>query len=370
MRPSSVPSCFLRRTVLAVCFALLIVLQWRASAATNVQLTNAGLDGPYLPVQSGGQISGVIATGWSDNSNWGVTPTPTILYSQETANCHSGASCQKIDVTSVASGRMQFVQGYSQTAGSIYTVSAWVRGTPGVQVALSVQQASSPYATIVSGSITLADAWQQVLAMGYVTATESVYLMLAMSSPGTVWVDDFAASFTPGTSAPAPLLGPIPRSFFGMHVANYQQGSARNTGFEPPFALVGVNNSVSGQIAADWSDNSTWATPLPVITYSADTANPHSGSSCQKIVVSNVGADALQFVEPVSVIPGQKYTFSAWLRSADGMPVRMMVRQGPAPYTAYNDGGYPSPLTLTSDWRQYSVNATVQDSGDILLTRV
>jgi uncharacterized protein (TIGR03437 family) len=334
----------------------------RVFAGTAVPLNNPGLDGPFSPVsQNGGKISGAIANGWSDNSGWA---NPTIQYSQETSNCHSGASCQKIEVSSVGSGRMQFVQTYQQQAGNIYTVSAWVRGTPGVQASLSIQQAAAPYATILSGSITLASGWQQVTAMGYITTTESVYLMLGMNAPGTVWADDFAASYTPGTIVPTPVLGPIPPSFFGMHVANYLQGSARNTGFEAPYTLVGVNNGISGMAAVDWYDNSSWANPT--VTYSQDTDNPHGGASAQKIDVispGSVSGAAVQFAQQVAVIPEQTYTFTAWVRGTPGMEIHQIIRQQPQPYANYAS----RTVRLTADWQQISVSGVVHDNGDVLL---
>jgi uncharacterized protein (TIGR03437 family) len=353
------------RAVLAAMLAHGVFLLPPSSAATNVQLTNPGLEGTYLPVNTGSTspITGMIASGWSDNSAWATPTLPTIQYSQVATNCHGGSSCQQITVTSAGSGRMQFVQTYPQQAGNIYTDSAWVRGTDGVQVSLAIQQAGSPYTTYVSGSIALSSTtWQQITAVGYITTTEPVQLMLAMSAPGTVVVDDFAVSYTPGSSAPTPNLGSIAPSFFGMHVANYLQGSLQNAGFEPPYTGVGLNNGISGQVAVNWYDNSSWASPT--VTYSQDTSNPHGGTSSQKVAVASPGSGAVQLVQNVTVIPGQNYTFSAWVRGDSGMKIDLLIRQQSLPYTAYS--GYV-PFTLTSDWRQVSVTGTVGDTGDVLL---
>lgn len=332
-----------------------------SSAATNVQLTNPGLEGTYLPVNAGSSsITGMIASGWSDNSAWA---SAVVNYSQVTTNCHGGSSCQQITVTSAGTGRMQFVQSYPQLAGNVYTGSAWVRGTDGAQVSLVIQQAGSPYTTYVSGSIALSSTtWQQISAVGYITTTEPVQLMLAMSMPGTVVVDDFAVSYTPGTSGPTPVLGPIAPSFFGMHVANYLQGSLQNPGFEPPYTGVGVNNGISGQVAMNWSDNSSWASPT--VTYSQDTSNPHGGASSQKIAIASPGSGAVQLVQNITVIPGQSYTFSAWVRGDSGMKIDLAIRQQSTPYKAYSDY---VPFTLTSDWQQVLVSGTVGDTGDVLL---
>ena len=349
------------RAVLAALLAHGVFLLQPSSAATNVPLTNPGLEGTYLPVNAGSSsITGMIASGWSDNSAWA---NAVVNYSQVTTNCHGGSSCQQITVTSPGTGRMQFVQSYPQQAGNIYTDSAWVRGTDGAQVSLVIQQRNSPYTTYVSGSIALSSTtWQQISAVGYITTTEPVQLMLAMSTPGTVVVDDFAVSYTPGTSGPTPVLGPIAPSFFGMHVANYLQGSLQNPGFEPPYTGVGVNNGISGQVAMNWYDNSSWASPT--VAYSQDTSNPHGGTSSQKIAIASPGSGAVQLVQNVTVIPAQSYTFSAWVRGDAGMKINLLIRQQSAPYTAYS--GYV-PFTLTSDWQQVSVTGNVEDTGDVLL---
>jgi len=359
------------RTHRVVCSLLLTLLvssalpPLRALADTEVPLVNGGMESPYAAVTSGAAtITGQIANGWADNSFWQSTPAPTIAYSEDRVNPHGGASSQKIAVSSVGASRFQMIQQFAQRAGNIYTLSAWVRGTPGVQVALSTQQASSPYATYIQSSIALTNDWQPITATGYITTTENVLLMLSMSTPGTVWVDDFAVSYTPGSSAPTPNLGPIAPTFFGMHVANYQQSALRNSGLEPPYAQAGVANGISGQIAVHWSDNSSWASPK--VTYSQDTVNPHGGTSSQRIYVQSPGTAqgaAVQFVQPVTVIPERSYTFSAWLRGDPGLKVDVILRQSGPSYTYYAQ----TTAVLTANWKQFAVSGVVHDTGEVYL---
>ena len=245
-----------------------------ARADTPVELTNPGMEGPYNPVNlNNGAISGALANGWSDNSQWA---NPTVQYSEETTNPHSGSACQKVVATSVGAGRVQFIQSFQLQAGNLYTASAWLRGTPGVQASLLIQQAASPYATYVQNSIALTADWQQITASGYVGTTESAYLMVSLSVPGTLWADDFTLSFAPESISPTPRIGPIPLSFFGMHVENFLASRLLNSGFEPPYASIGVNNPISGNVAVDWYDNSSWGVPNPTVTYSQDTTNPQT----------------------------------------------------------------------------------------------
>ena len=104
----------------------------------------------------------------------------------------------------------------------------------------------------------------------------------------------------PGTASPTPNLGPIPTSFFGIHVANFLESMLSNPGFEPPFVSAGQNNPISGNVAIDWNDNSSWADVT--VTYSEDTDNPHGGTAAQMVDVQAVVSGAVQLVEPVTVI--------------------------------------------------------------------
>jgi hypothetical protein len=335
-----------------------------AHAATPVALVNPGMEPPYTAVNlNNGTISGYLAHGWEENSSWA---SAAVQYSEDTNDPHSGSASQKVVVSSVGSGRVQFIQQFGLQAGNVYTASVWLRGTPGLQASLVIQQANSPYATYIQNSFALTGDWQQLTASGYITTTEDAYLMVAIPAPGTLWADDFALSFAPGAFAPAPRIGPIPTSFFGMHVENFLQSQLLNSGFEPPYVSAGVNNPISGNIAVDWSDNSSWGVPYPdpTVTYSEDTSILHGGTASQKVSVQIVPPNtAVQLVQALTVIPGEVYAFSAWLCGDAGMQVDVILRQAPAPYTYYAH----QLLTLTGTWQQATVRGTVADTGSILL---
>ena len=333
-----------------------------AHAATPVELVNPGMEEPYDAVDiNNGAISGSIANGWSDNSDWA---NPTVQYSADTTNPHSGSACQKVVVTSVGSGRVQFVQQFPLQAGNIYTASVWLRGTPGLQASLVIQQANSPYATYLQSSAALTADWRQIIATGYITTSEPALLMIAIDAPGTLYADDFALSLAPGTISPTPRIGAIPNSFFGMHVENFLQSQLLNSGFEPPYVSAGVNNPISGNIAVNWTDNSSWGVPNPTVIYSQDTDNPHGGTSSQKVTVKKVPAGtAVQLVQAMTVIPGQVYTFTAWLRGDAGMTVSLILQNNASPYNYYAE----TAAMLTGAWQQFTAQGQVNDSGSILL---
>ena len=349
----------------AYCVALVFAVLGATGAAhadTPVELVNSGMEKPYDTVDlNNGAISGSIAKGWSDNSDWA---NPTAQYSPDTANPHGGAACQKVVVTSVGTGRVQFVQQFQLQAGNIYTASAWLRGTPGLEASLVIQQANSPYATYIQSSTALTADWAQLTTTGYITTTEPALLMVAIDAPGTLYADDFALSFAPGTISPTPRIGTIPTSFFGMHVENFLQSQLFNSGFEPPYVSAGVNNPISGSVAVNWADNSSWGVPNPTVMYSQDTSNPHGGTSSQKVRVQKAPAGtAVQLVQALAVIPGQVYTFTAWLKGDTGMKVNLILQNNVAPYNYYGN----TVATLTGTWQQFMAQGQVNDSGSILL---
>ena len=326
---------------------------------TTVALTNPGFESPFGTVSgNNGQISGNIAAGWSDNSAWSDS---TVQYSQEFNNPHSGSSCQKMAVAAVGSGEAQFLQGMPVVAGSIYTASLWVRGDPGTQVIFRIQDGSTPYESYLDTYAALTADWQQIAIHGYIVVSTGAYFMIALSGPGTIWIDDATVSYIAGTAPPTPNLGPIPASFFGIHVANFLQSVLSNPWMEPPFASVGQDNPISGNVAIGWNDNSAWADVT--VTYSEDTENPHGGTAAQMVDVQAVRSGAVQLVQPVTVIPGAAYTMTVWLRSPSGVTVNLILQNQNAPYNYYAS----APAQLDADWSKFSVAGQVGDNGTVLL---
>ena len=175
----------------------LIALGAAAQTSTSVALNNPGFEAPYNSVNgNGGKITGQTASGWTENSAWA---NATVQYAQELANPHGGESCQKIVVVSAGSGEMQLTQSFQLHAGNVYTASAWMRGVPGTIAKLRVQQGVSPYTGYLETAAALSADWQLVSVLGYITTDEPATLMIAAGSAGTIWVDDVALSYKPGT---------------------------------------------------------------------------------------------------------------------------------------------------------------------------
>jgi hypothetical protein len=98
------------------------------------------------------QISGVIAPGWSDNSNWADV---AVEYSKDTVNPHRGQTAQKIQIGRVSSGAVQFVQNVSFKKGRVHVWRVWLRGNPGTGVGLSLRKAGAPYTEFASQTASL-----------------------------------------------------------------------------------------------------------------------------------------------------------------------------------------------------------------------
>lgn len=158
------------------------------------------------------QISGRVADGWQDNTDWADVK---VHYSLDAVHPHSGRLSQRIDV---GRGFAQFVQPVRFTAGH-YLFRVWLRADPAQFVEVSLREAGAPYASYVSAPVRVGPDWQEVTAEGLTPSLDG-FALVRTTSPGTVWVDD--ADLSRPASAPglalSPPKRPIPRVFFGLNV--------------------------------------------------------------------------------------------------------------------------------------------------------
>ncbi|HEX8236978.1 MAG TPA: hypothetical protein VF600_13550 [Abditibacteriaceae bacterium] len=180
-------------TLFACCSAL--QAQNTAITATGVVVQeNADFEGAYAPVASSSdaptqkaQIGGVIAPGWQDNSNWADVG---VEYSKDAVNPHRGQAAQKIQISRVSSGAVQFVQNVSFKKGRVHLWSVWLRGNPGTGVNLSLRKAGAPYTEYASQTASLSAEWQEFRVFGAIPEDTEGFLMVRATQPMTFWVDD------------------------------------------------------------------------------------------------------------------------------------------------------------------------------------
>lgn len=169
-------------------FSILLVTHSGSLLAAN--LKNGGFESPYQPAPvskgSKGIVTGSIADGWRDNSNWADV---SVDYGPETRGAHRGTA-QRISVQRFQSGAVQLVQTAEVTQGQSYRFRLWVRGTAGHSFQLTVQRAAPPYRTLVSETFSLAAEWKELEAAFLARETAPVLLMIRATRVMTFYVDD------------------------------------------------------------------------------------------------------------------------------------------------------------------------------------
>ena len=166
---------------------------------------NPGFEGAYLPVASSGlaTLSGVIAQGWQDNSDWAPV---SVAYASDAANPHGGAASQKVRVLAVPSGAAQLAQSVTLTPRRTYNLSIWLRGEPGASVDVLLRNVAAPYNAYAQASVALSATWTQATLSGQVGDDGKVAIMVVAATPQTFWVDDAVLTDASGK----PVSGGVP----------------------------------------------------------------------------------------------------------------------------------------------------------------
>jgi hypothetical protein len=327
----------------------LAAIAWLLPAITWAALANPGFEGKYAPVNSSSRtVTGVIASGWTDNSAFGDV---TVNYSRDTRNPRSGSSCQKVDVTAVNSGAFEFQQRVNVKTGNLYTQGVWLRGQPGARVALWLQLDEPPYAIYQDAPAYLTDQWQFVSVPAHATKDLTLAFKIQADKPVSFCIDDASFVEAPGPVTPE-IAVPQPKlTNFGMHTNNYLASKGPfNLDFESAFRPVGSpSKTITGDVGQFWSDNSDWADLAAA--YSLNNTSAHSGAQAQRIVVSQVTSGQLQTVQFAQLRKDETYTASVWLRGTPGMRLGFALREWPEPYTDYA----AADLVADGSWQKLSI---------------
>jgi hypothetical protein len=169
-----------------------------APAASGL-LSNADFEGEYRalppPADPNGKVkvSGAVAEGWNDSSDWGNV---RVRYAEELTPgaTHSGKSCQRADVDSVVFGAFQFEQHLKLTAGRHYRASLWARASRPVKAELWFRHPTKPSEALKVEYVNISKAWRRFTIEAALPAdVDAAVLMLAVKRGGvTLWVDDAA----------------------------------------------------------------------------------------------------------------------------------------------------------------------------------
>lgn len=150
------------------------------------------------PANSKAKITGDIATGFLDNSNWAKL---TVAYSKDVAKPHTGKSAQKIAVGEIQIGQVQFNKEFSLPQGSKVKAVVWLRSdTPlnkgDVHLALRAKDIVDKWHA--QSDLTLGTGWQKYEVSGTVEASSDTYLMLVVRKQNVaVYVDDVTVTRLP-----------------------------------------------------------------------------------------------------------------------------------------------------------------------------
>ena len=264
-----------------------------ADPAVPQLLTNGGFEGPYVPVHPApgkAQITGSIANGWWDNSDWADV---TIDYAEERGDVHGGASAQKVTVKEIRSGEAHLAHDISLEAGHDYLLSFWAKGLPGARLSISLRQKQAPWTTYGDKDALLTGHWQQVSMTAIAKDTVPGFILIFPPTGSSVLIDDASAKdVTTAVSDAPPILGNM----------------LPDASFEAGFG--------GGWNAQLWYSNAVHAAALEYagIRPTVDKTTAADQKQSMKFVFASGGIE--RFASPL--VPynyGHSYTASVWLKS-------------------------------------------------------
>jgi Glycosyl hydrolases family 39 len=305
---------------------------------------------PFIAVTSASaNVSGLIAPDWRDGSQFSDA---TVVYGSTPG--HGGGVAQRMNVTAITRGQAQVSHEVGMVAGWRYEVTAWVKGTGSIQLAL--QEGPSPYAIYGDTAVLLNGNWQQVRLTALITGTNSGNLFIAASSKADFAFDDFDIRAI--QASPAAVTGTkLTSDTYGIHEGRIASMQLRNPGFEGPGRIAGFGKAVppypallSGNVAVGWGDNSFYANVTA--SYALDTTVVHGGNSSQRVDVASLPANELvQIGQYIYVPKATQLRFTQWVRGAAGARGQIQIRKTLPDYDPITSVDF----TFTGSWQQVSV---------------
>lgn len=170
-------------------------------------LRNGEMEGTFdtvakLPTPKNAVISGEVALGWIDNSEWAAV---TVDYGTDSTIAHSGKTSQRIEVKRIApfeeagiGSMVQFVQGVDISSKGKYRFAIWARASRTMNAVIKVRGGEKPFTSYGEKSVVLSSEWQRFEVDSQVPTKQHALVMLSTADEGvTLWVDDATLEYIP-----------------------------------------------------------------------------------------------------------------------------------------------------------------------------
>lgn len=338
-------------------FCICVLLSLGVLVAQENLLRNGGFEGTgeaYSPrPDARARISGALATGWRDNSEWADLE---LQYAIDTSVHRGGTASQRMELRTAASGSPQLWQEFEARAGFTYTGRVWVRAPERLPVNLLLRTSAAPYTLHARHQVLTTPDWQELRVTWTATTDSRVSFILNPEAAGIVWFDDadLSASVEKSAVAAPEAIDPAQRGD-GVNLL-------RNPHFTEPYTTVDAREGeIGGVVAHGWEDNSAWADVS--VRYEMDTLNARSGGACQQLTVRSVRNGVVQFAQSFEMRRGRQYRAEVWVRAEVSMPVNIIVRDATGPWQVHAS----SQATLDPAWRRVLLEWTATKDSPVYL---
>ncbi len=163
-------------------------------------LKNGGMEGAFGAVAKAltpknATISGMVAPGWSDNSEWGAVD---VNYAADKTNPRGGNTCQRIEITRVApfeeagiGSVIQFVQSTDIPEKGRHRFAIWARASGTMDATIKVRGSDKPYTAYGEKIVVVTPDWQRFEVESMIPEKQQLLVMFCAAKEGaTLWVDD------------------------------------------------------------------------------------------------------------------------------------------------------------------------------------
>ena len=300
--------------------------------ADDELLRSGGMEGPF---------TGGLAAGWVKN----CYGSNDVVFAGETSDVHGGKSAQRVTCTRFDGGGVQFHSArVAVEKGKPYTLRLWMKGDVASPVYVGVRKHYAPYTGYLKRFCRLKNEWRPYVLIGEASDSDDncgVYIMFAGS--GTLLVADVSlqAGIHEDTAAATGMTAVKGNRIYNSGFEAGPEGWTPTDGF-----VVDSTTAHSGACSARIGETTLPSLTLPLNRPLSPKTRPRTapaGIECR----------------PFPVRPGQRYTFSVWIKAAEP-DTRVTLR-----FFEWADEGGDSPsnrnerkatVRVTTEWARYQVS--------------